>query len=210
MLKHILFDFDGTLADSGDIGLQIVNELSEKYKFRRFTREELVLLNHKPIKQRLKEVGIPFYRMPTLIVEALARYKQLISSLNAFDGIRELLTGLKAHDYQLSIVSSNSVDNIEYFIKNHNLDYFDNVISVNNLFGKHKAISNHMKKFKLQKDEIIYVGDELRDIESCKKIPIKVIAVLWGYDALDLLESGKPDYICNSPDDILKIAKELK
>ena len=66
MLKHIIFDFDGTIADSSDVALQIVNELSEKYNYKKMTREELVTLNTQPLKDRFKSVGVSFFKLPKI------------------------------------------------------------------------------------------------------------------------------------------------
>jgi phosphoglycolate phosphatase len=34
-----------------------------------------------------------------------------------------------------------------------------------------------IERFHIKKDEVIYIGDEVRDIHSCKEIGIKIIAV---------------------------------
>jgi phosphoglycolate phosphatase len=209
MLKHIIFDFDGTIADSSDIGVQIFNELSEKYNYKKLTREELILVNNRPIKERLKHIGVPLYRLPGLIMDAQSRYRLLLSLLKNFAGMKELFETLTAEGFSLSIISSNSAENIESFLKSNGLNYFDNIISVNNLFGKHIALRKFLKKNKLKGSEIIYIGDELRDIQACKKIPVRIITVSWGYDSLDLLKSGDPDFISDKPEDILKIIQEI-
>jgi phosphoglycolate phosphatase len=210
MLKHIIFDFDGTLADSSIIGLQILNELSDKYNYQKFSIEELRTLNSLPIRKRFKTLGVPFYKMHRLIIDAMIKYRELVNSLIIFEGISNLMISLKNEGYTLSIISSNSVDNIEHFIKKNELEYFDQIISVKNIWGKNKAIKSYLKKFNLSKDEIIYIGDELRDIQACKKLPVKIISVTWGFDSIDLLKSGNPDYIINKPEDILEIVKKIK
>ena len=149
MLKHILFDFDGTIADSGDIGLQILNELAEKYNVRKITRDEMVLINSVPIKDRFKRIGVPFYKLPKIIMEVLPRYKALIGSIEIFDGISELIHELKSKGYILSVISSNNIENIEYVLKKYNLNQFEHIISARNIFGKHKTITNYLKKNKI-------------------------------------------------------------
>ena len=194
MIKHIIFDFDGTIADSGEIGLQILNELLDKYNLKKVSREEMVKINNFPIKDRFKLLNIPFYRFPQIIMTTLIRYKELISSLKSFEGITELLQALKKEGYTLSIISSNSVENIEFLLNKYNLKVFDNVISEKNIFGKSKSIKAYLKKYDLKNEEIIYIGDELRDIQACKKVAVKVIAVTWGFDSMELLKKSKPDY----------------
>jgi phosphoglycolate phosphatase len=209
MLKHIIFDFDGTLADSSIIGLQILNELSDKYNFKKFTIEDLRTLNNLPIRERFKTLGVPFYKMHRLIIDAMVKYRELVNSLIIFEGISNLIISLKNDGYSLSIISSNSADNIVHFIKKNELEFFEQIISVKNIWGKNKAIKSYLKKFNLSKDEIIYIGDELRDIQACKKVPVKIIAVTWGFDAIELLKSDYPDYIAYIPEDILEIVREI-
>lgn len=210
MLKHIIFDFDGTIADSTEIGLQIFNELSEKYNYKKLSKNELFSLNNKSIKERLKLIGVPYYKLPQFIMDAMAKYRLLINSLKTFEGIRNLIISLKEEGYTLSIISSNSVENIKHFLQKYELEYFNNIISGNNLFGKNKVIKNFLKKFKLKVDEIIYIGDELRDIQACKKASVKIISVIWGFDSIELLKRGNPDYISYKPEDIIEIVKNLR
>ncbi len=210
MVKHIIFDFDGTIADSRAIGLQIVNMLAKKYHYQEFSMAELQSYNNIPIKERLKKIGVPLYKIPQMSVDGLVQYKRLMHSLQAYDGIREILDGLKDEGMYLAIISSNSVENIKEFLRENNLDVFDNIFSVSNLFGKHRSIARYLKGSGLAAGEVIYIGDELRDIEASKKTGVKIIAVVWGFDARELLISGNPDYLADKPEDILRIVKEIK
>ena len=56
---------------------------------------------------------------------------------------------------------------------------------------------------------MIYVGDELRDIESCKKLGVPIVAVTWGYDSPQLLLSGNPDHIANTPGELYRTLMSL-
>jgi phosphoglycolate phosphatase len=66
-----------------------------------------------------------------------------------------------------------------------------------------------LKAFQLRKEEIIYVGDEVRDIQACKKSKVQVIGASWGYDQREALILASPDYIADNPKDILKIMTNL-
>ena len=210
MIKNIIFDFDGTIADSGALGLQIVNELAKKYHYQEFTMNELREINNYPIKKRLKKIGVPLYKIPQMSVDGLIKYRNNVYSLKTYKDIKALLKFLKNEGLCLSIISSNSVENIKVFLQNNGLEVFDNIISVSNLFGKHKSIAKYLRDFNLTADEVIYIGDELRDIEACKKTGVKIISVAWGFDPPQLLKSGNPDYIAYQPEDIVGIVKKLK
>lgn len=67
-----------------------------------------------------------------------------------------------------------------------------------------------MKKYQLKNDEVIYIGDEVRDIHSCKKLWIKIIAVIRWYDNEQLLEENKPDSIVHTPKEIPQAIKQLE
>lgn len=209
MIKHIVFDFDGTIADARPVGLHIINELAEKHNYPQFTAEELANINNYPIKERLKKIGVPLYKVPQLSLETLHIYRNLIHSVTTFEGMQDLLGRLRQDGFALSIISSNSVDNIKTFLHKNQLEMFDHIFSVNNLFGKHLSINKYLKQFHLHRSEIVYIGDELRDIEACKKLKVKIISVVWGFDPVGLLKKGKPDYIANEPDDIYTIIKEI-
>lgn len=209
LIKHIVFDFDGTIADAKNVSLHIVNELARRHNYPPLTAEEFRSISNYPIKERLKKFGVPLYKVPQLSLETLHIYRNLIHTVETFDGMHDLLEQLQQRGFILSIISSNSVDNINVFLQKNNLQMFDHVISVNNLFGKHISINKYLKQFRLHRNEIIYIGDELRDIEACKRLKVKIISVTWGFDPLSLLQKGQPDYIAYQPDDVLRIVETI-
>jgi phosphoglycolate phosphatase len=92
-------------------------------------------------------------------------------------------------------------------MKKHQIDYIKDIFCSNNIFGKDKIIRYFLKVRKLKKSEVIYVGDELRDIVGCRKAGIKVIWVGWGYDVIDMASRENPDYIVDTPAQILDIVE---
>ena len=57
----------------------------------------------------------------------------------------------------------------------------------------------YCNKRTLKACEVIYVGDEVRDITGAKNAGVKVIAVAWGYNSRELLEKHKPDFPVDTP-----------
>jgi len=115
LIKHIVFDFDGTIADAKDVGLHIINELARRHNYQQFTSEEFNSINNYPIKERLKKIGVPLYKVPQLTLETLNIYRNLIHTVKTFDGIHDLLEQFHRKGFILSILSSNSVENIKFF-----------------------------------------------------------------------------------------------
>ncbi len=209
LIRHILFDFDGTIVNSLELSLQIVNDMADKYHYRRATLEEIQRLKSLPLAERLRQIGLPLYKIPALKAESAVLYKRGLASLKPAEGMKELLHTLKREEHHMSVLSSNTEDNIAAFLKNNGLELFDFIRS-SNLFGKDKAIGKFMKQLGLRADELLYVGDELRDIEACKKAGVRIVAVAWGFDPLPLLESGNPDGIAKSPEELLRFIRRMQ
>ncbi len=207
MFKHIIFDFDGTMVDSTDVLLSVFNELSSKYKFNPINREEIELLRNMSVIERSRYVNFPLRKIPTIVADFNRLYNNNLKKVKFFDGVKEVLDELRASGYQLSIISSNSEKNIREFLKNNGIDYIDEVISATHFFGKDKTIKKYLKSNKLEKPQVIYVGDEKRDVVACKKIGVKVIWVEWGYDSRENVMNKGPDYIANTPENIIDIVK---
>lgn len=205
MIKYIIFDFDGTLVDSGSIFLKIFYELSEKYGLKKMEGEEITQLRKMSILNRCKFLKIPLYKLPFLANEFYKSYKLSIHGLLFFNGIKELLQNLKKAGYEIAVISSNSKENIGAFFINAGFDQQIQVLSSNNVLGKDLMLKRFLRKNKLLKNEVIYVGDEHRDIVACKKSNIQIIWVNWGFDCEEVVEIDKPDFIASRPEDIMEI-----
>ncbi len=205
MLKAVIFDFDGTLADTGHILYKVYDRIIEKHNMNPMPRSELEQMRSLPIRERFRQAGVPLFKLPRLAADTIKIYSEFIGTAEPFPGIEELIQSLKAQGYVLSIVSSNTSRNIQSFLEDHDLKLFDHILCTSSLFGKHRTINQALNELGIDNNEAVYVGDELRDIISSKKIPIRIIAVSWGYDHLSLLQEGKPDYIVHSPDEIQKV-----
>ncbi len=210
MIKEIIFDLDGTLVDSLETFIKLGNEMAEKYGYKPVTEEKIRELLKMPMKKRLKELNIPIFKLPKMAVELLNNYHTYAEEVDLIEGAKELLQKLHSAGYGLSIVSSNSVHNIKSILEVNNINVFSNIQSSKGLFAKHITIGKLISKLGVKKSEVVYVGDEQRDVEACKKIGIKIISVVWGFDSLELLEKVEPDFIALKPDDITDIIISIK
>ncbi|MGW9019789.1 HAD hydrolase-like protein, partial [Priestia megaterium] len=67
------------------------------------------------------------------------------------------------------------------------------------------TMNNYMKKYHVEKDEIILIADEHRDIVAARKSEIPIISVTWGYDLEELLSKSNPDFLVRNPLEIMDI-----
>ncbi len=205
MIKYILFDFDGTLADSKNVSISAWNQLADKYKFKKIYHKDLDALRKLSIKERAKQLNFPLYKIPLVIPEIYRLYKKSIKDIILFDGVKLLLDELKNRGYQIVIISSNSEGNIKEFLRENRVNSVKEVLCSSKIFGKDQVIKKFLQTNKLKESEVIYIGDECRDIVACKKVPVKIIWVGWGYDSAELVIPEKPDYMVHMPEEILNI-----
>jgi phosphoglycolate phosphatase len=209
MIEVIIFDFDGTLADTIDILLSISNRLSVQFGFKSATKEELAQLSNLTSWQLLRYSGISIFKFPLLIRKLKAELRSEIPNIQLFPGIKEVLLELKNSGFQLGIITSNSRENVLASIQNNGLqDTFDFIYS-GTTFGKHKVINRWLKQQNINPAKVIYVGDEIRDIEAARKTRIKVIAVCWGFNSRSALAAHNPDFLIESPQELITAIDNL-
>ena len=107
----------------------------------------------------------------------------------------------------LIVFSSNKSENIFSYLKKYHLEkYFSEIAEDSSYFGKHIGLNKIVKKHNFNKQEVLYLGDETRDIEAARKTGIKSGAVLWGFEGSVPLTAAKPNYLFTKPLDLLKIS----
>ncbi|UFU01083.1 HAD hydrolase-like protein [Radiobacillus kanasensis] len=205
MVKYVLFDFDGTLADSRNVFISAWNQLSDEYRFKKIRHEDLDELRGMTIKERSKRLNFPMVKMPVVLSKLYQCYQKSIDDILLYDGVKELLETLEKEGYQLAVLSSNKEDVIKAFLQKHQINSIPTIVCSSKIFGKDRLMKKFMRDHKVRASQILYIGDEHRDIVACRKTGIKVAWVSWGYDSMEVVKREKPDFIVNKPEDILQI-----
>lgn len=203
--KYIVFDFDGTLVDSRSIFISLYNELAVKHGYALMTEDNLPHLRSLSISERCKYLNVPLYKIPFLVSAIIKKYKDAVPQLEFNKGVEQLLSSLAENNIQYAVLSSNSKKNIAQFFELKGI-VNDDICCSRSVFGKHVLLNKFLKEKKLGASEILYVGDELRDVIACRKSGVKVAWVSWGYDNEQVLKNNKPDHVLHDPVDILELA----
>ncbi|MEA3451450.1 MAG: HAD-IA family hydrolase [Bacteroidota bacterium] len=208
-MKYIYFDFDGTIANSVDLGIEIIDILAPKHGFKTVDKSKIDYYRNLSSQDLIKEFNIPLIKLPFLAPLFKIELSKRIDDLNPYPGIKEMLEYLSGK-YFLGILTSNNVDNVNHFLEKHELaKYFSDVRSEFQMFGKHLSLKKIIKKNKIKKNKFIYVGDETRDIEAAKKVKAKTIAITWGFGGERILRKYNPDFIVSSAEEITACVDEL-
>ena len=210
MISNVVFDFDGTIADSKSAILSVYNQVAEKHRFNPMLETDIPVLSRLSIPERCRKMNVPLYKLPALMVEVTRSYRNVVDSVAAFDGMIPVLQTLHRHGLTVGIISSNSAENIQRFLARNGMDsVVQRVHCSSNMFGKDKVISRYLKKYGLSPEQVLYVGDEERDVVACKKTKLRVLSVSWGIESLDVLTRAGPDFIAHQPADILQRVAQL-
>ncbi|HAE42438.1 MAG TPA: hypothetical protein DCG34_05890, partial [Clostridiales bacterium] len=111
---------------------------------------------------------------------------------------------LQENGITLGILTSNSKKNVNKFIDKHQLNMFS-FVENSGMFGKERVFKQILRRYGINKEEVLYVGDEIRDITATKNIGIDIASVDWGYNTRDGLEDHKPEYLISEPEELLEI-----
>lgn len=198
----VIFDFDGTLADSGAWFRSTINDVAQRYGFRQITDSELDELRGKRTIEIIRYLGVPSWKIPFIarhMRQLVARDAHLIG---LFEGVGTLLTWLAERNVAIAIVTSNSEANVRRILGEVNSCRINDYACGASLLGKASKFNAVIKRQGARADRTIAIGDEARDIDAARRAGLAVGAVSWGYATIDLLRAQEPDYLFSSMDEI--------
>jgi phosphoglycolate phosphatase len=201
--RSVIFDFDGTLADTLALGLQAFNASAPEFGLRPVGRDETARLRGLSTRDSFRELGVPLHKLPLLVRRVRQQMAQQIASVQLFPGVRECLLTLRGAGVSLGVLTSNSRQNVDSCLSTNGvLSLFDFVHSSINIFGKQRTLRRVLAVRGLPPPQVVYVGDQDRDIDAGHACGIRVIAAGWGYQSREKLESHRPDWVADSPSEV--------
>jgi HAD superfamily hydrolase (TIGR01549 family) len=207
--RFVVFDFDGTLADTFIDGFEILNILAEEFDFKKLSREELDHARDWSTRELMKKLGIPRMKLHRIAKRGTEEMTGRIPAIQPCTGMLEVVHQLHSQGYRLGILTSNSAVNVTAFLKQNDLEIFDFIKSSSKLLGKSAVIRDLLKEYKLHPTDIFFVGDEMRDIEAAQETGIHMAAVTWGYNSHSAIQAMSPDYLFHHPTDLVHLLQQI-
>jgi len=204
-VKALIFDFDGTLADSFETMLSIFEEISKPEK--KLTAVEIADLRGKSLKEIIKYLKIKRWQVPRLVLKAKKQLSVRMGGILLFPGVKQSLIKL-GEDNKIYILSTNSSSNINLILKKNKIDqYIKRIYGDIGLRGKAPALKKLIKKEGLDRADCIYIGDEVRDIEAARKAKITSAGVTWGFNSPEAIRNANPDMVIEKTRKLVRLAK---
>ncbi|AIQ64517.1 hypothetical protein PSTEL_16840 [Paenibacillus stellifer] len=204
-MKAVIFDFDGTVADTLPLCIASFRKAIEPLAGRSLTDGEIIA-TFGPSEEGTINALIPYFYEEGLN-SYLRHYEELHSMCaEPFDGMRELLDFLKEQGIIVALVTGKGEQSCRLSLAFYGMENLFDWIETGSPHGQRKTegIREVLGRFGLKASETVYVGDAVSDIHSSRAAGVPILSAAWGsYTDIDELSQHEPD-------EILRTVEELR
>lgn len=215
MNKGVIFDLDGTLLHTVPDITDNVNKMLVKYGYPTVSEKDVArFVGNGAGKLVERCIGKPLTEEE--LKERLAYYNKIYTECGSpktalFDGIGEVLKGLKERGYKIAILTNKPQPTTDRVYCNYLSEYnFDMVVGSSDKVKckpDKTATMEILSKLDVAPENAYFVGDGETDTITSLNAGTKGIAVLWGYrDKADLEKAGATIF-ARTPLELLSLIK---
>ena len=224
MLKLLIFDLDGTLADTSRDIADAINYALKPFGQKIYSVEETKAIVGSGISKLLESLIPPNPHLAKrgnrsglekesrenakeVVTGRFLKYypEHMLDNTKAYPHVKETLS--KLGNYKKAVVSNKREAYSKEILDGLGLlQYFDTVLGSDSVREKKPSpvpILDLLEKFNLSRDEAIIIGDSNYDVEAGKAAGIKVIGVTYGFRSKEFLKGS--DIIIDSFEELLKV-----
>lgn len=207
MIKLIIFDFDGTVANTWKVVEDALKEGLGKYGYN-LTKKLLNVLGNFPIEETLEIIIKNNKRIKEISLDFVAKKEKNFKKVKRVKN----LEALKRIKVKKIILSNNVTLFIRKVLDNLKIDFFDEVYGADKFDNKLNKFREIIKKRKLKPREIMYVGDKPIDVKLARKIGCVSVAVSQkeSWSSREELLNSEPDFIISDLKELKNIVENFK
>lgn len=200
-IKAVIFDLDGTLANTLPLCIQAARQSIEPLIDKKLSDEEIIATFGPSEEGSIMALAPDHYEEG--VTAFLDQYAKLHHTCPAiFDGMGHILDTLRSKHIPTAMVTGKGQYSTAISLKQFGLEDYFSMIETGSPEGPRKVagISAVLAKWPdIQKEEVIYIGDAPTDITACREVGIPIVAAAWAETAdPDTLTSMKPDAMFTS------------
>jgi phosphoglycolate phosphatase len=198
----VIFDFDGTLADSAAWMMRAVNPMARRYGFKTVTDEEIEMLRGRSTREVIRYLGVSPWKLPLIARAGKKLMAADAHTIPLFPETAKMLRALHGAGVKIAVVSSNSEQVIRRVLGPELSELISLYACGASLFGKARKFKQVTARG-VSRDKVICIGDETRDIEAARAVGLDCGAVGWGYAKPSILAEHRPTVSFNSMSEII-------
>lgn len=205
-MKHLLFDLDGTLTDSGAGIIHCGQETLAHFGMEVPDYDDLRPMVGPPLRDSLYRYGISEENMDEAVEVYRIAYVDHGQYENfPYPGIEDLLKDLRADGHRLYVATSKPEIMAQHILKHFGLDSYFDVICGSTLDGSRITKSDVIRHLLTQlpkADKTVMIGDTIYDIEGANELGLPSLGVGWGYGDLEQMKAAGAIGIAASMDEL--------
>ena len=204
-LRAVLFDWDGTLADTAQASFRSYVKMFADFGLQ-FDEEAYARTYSPNWHHTYRLMGLSENQWGDADVRWLRYFAD--ETIHLIDGAREALDLLDRRRILRGIVTSGSRDRIVRELEHHNVgQHFVHVVCGTDVREKKphpEALHLCLDTIGISPDETAYVGDSPEDVEMARAAGVVSVAIRGAYPNIDALLASRPDYLANSLADAVR------
>ena len=195
--RLVIFDFDGTLADSLPWFRASFDDMVARFNLSPVPAEEMEGLRGLSAREIMARLNVSMWQLPAIVSDMRKRKLAAASEISLFRDVPAVLADLQGRGIKIAIVSSDSEASVRQVLgpATRLIARFDCGAA---MFGKHRKFRRVARRLGIKPSETICIGDEIRDIEAAKAAEMDSGAVAWGYALPTALQAAGPTHLFNS------------
>ncbi len=198
-----MFDYDGVIVNSFEIHARNFIAACQDNGFNLVnSHDDLLDLYESNIYEALSKKGLKIKVIDQILKDYAIKQKTELQEVQVFEGMKEAIENL-AQKNKIYIITSNVSEAVVEVLEGHGVRGFQEVIGAEKEKSKVKKIKN--LTFKYPHLMPFYVGDTKGDVFEGKEAGVKTIGVSWGWHGKSRLMEAIPDYIVESPEELVNI-----
>jgi phosphoglycolate phosphatase len=163
----VVFDFDGTLADSWPWFAATLNDAAARHGFRQVNAVERERLRGLPTREILRALAVPMWKLPRIAADLRARALRDADAIPLFDGMPALLRALALRGVATAIVSSNGEATVRRVLGPALAGQIGQLDCGASLFGKASRLRRVLRQAGIAPAQAILVGAD----HLCQSVP---------------------------------------
>jgi len=203
--KLVIFDFDGTLADSFRWFVNTINSVAKRFRFKPLDLKRLEEFRGCSARQMMAHAELSMWKLPRVTREMRRLMTERIDEIRLFDGVGTVLKNLDAARVNVAVVTTNAKENVLRVMGADNAALVGHFGCGASLFGKRAKFKAAVMASGVAPEDVLCVGDEIRDAEMAAALGLDFAGVSWGYTRPDVLQRYSKIPVLTQMQDLLNM-----